>query len=489
MQKKRQILNKNSESASIVTTRLAASSKSKDKTRKSSRSKKLTVQGSKDSTFQNSHYGYLNFKKRETPGHGDDKKIDKFRHRPTVSLVPSSEFQPRIPAQVKNSLIISRDLSMVWKDKPYTDLSKVEDTISALSKGEKSIKQEEKDYAPRSMVMTRDLSLIKDQSDCSQRVEFSHLHTKPASVNDLQSLMLYQTLQAHRNSVTGLAVAETGFLVSSSLDHTLKVWSYFGSVLKRNPIFSIKDSSPLTALTTSSDLIIAGTKEGFVRVIPVNQVFKAAGMDQTARVRLHKAKILKVDFEQTSGSLYSLAQDHIFSKYDVTKASKKFGVDLKTGAIDFALNYRDGTAACAKINGTIAFYSTGDGRQLPLTIDLTERADSTLTAITWIGHNQLVAGLGDGSLLLYDVRKVSKPVTERPITSKVNKIMSLNSGKILALGTELHFFDSSLEHELSLALNTSDSSIYTATEDVVRNAIVVAGFDQKLYLVKPKAAY
>lgn len=253
-----------------MTTRLVAESKSRDKKRKSSRSKPKTAVGSKDATLQHSYNGYLNFRKRETPASGEEKRPDKIKHRPTSSLIPVSDLQSRIPAQVKNSLIISRDLSMVWRDKATNDLSKVERTTTiGPARTAQTISPDESNHPLRSAIPTNDISLVKARAESSYRNDFLQFNGLESSSLDLHSRILLQSVQAHRNSITGLATADNGYLVSTSLDHSLKVWSYYGSLLNRNPLYTLKDSSQLTALAASSGLVAACNRDGFVKVWPL----------------------------------------------------------------------------------------------------------------------------------------------------------------------------------------------------------------------------
>lgn len=52
-------------------------------------------------------------------------------------------------------------------------------------------------------------------------------YNPPPSINrrqtNEQKHVLFQSIQAHKNSVTGLTTTSNGYLVSSSLDHTMKV--------------------------------------------------------------------------------------------------------------------------------------------------------------------------------------------------------------------------------------------------------------------------
>lgn len=207
-------------------------------------------------------------------------------------------------------------------------------------------------------------------------------------------------------------------------------------------------------------------------------------MEQMLRFRLHKARIIKAGI--SSSKLYTLGQDHHFCEYDMVKNLKTLSVDLKTGALDLSINYREEMAAVSKLNGSINFYSIADGRKLPLTIDVSERAESQPSAISWIGTNHIAVGMADGALLLYDIRKPNIVEKQSQVDGKINRIVALNDGSVLALSSRLDFFDMYLRHESSLVVDPSWSSLYAAFEDRSRRAIVVAGFDQKLHVVRPK---
>lgn len=118
-------MNKNSESVSIVNSTQMIHldhlpSKSREKKRKS-KSKQRGVINSKESIANQSYKGYMNFSKRDVPHVTETSKhmvnlgTEKFRHRPTSSLIPA-DIQPRIPAQVISSLVQSRDASKLLRE-------------------------------------------------------------------------------------------------------------------------------------------------------------------------------------------------------------------------------------------------------------------------------------------------------------------------------------------------------------------------------------
>lgn len=249
-------------------------------------------------------------------------------------------------------------------------------------------------------------------------------------------------------------------------------------------MYSLKDASQLTSLCSGSGFVSVGNREGFVKVCSPKQLYNARTMDQMLRIRPHKARVLKTEIH--FGRLFSVAQDHVFTDFDLTRSEKRYSLDTKKGLLDMSINYEENLAAFLRLNGSVDFYSIHDYQKQLWGIDLSDRQNSDLTCFAWSKPNQLVIGIEDGSLLLFDTRNLRKPLTESKIESRPNRLKLLNNGKILVLSDRLDFLDSYLINEESVSVDDGGSSLSTVTEDIERNSIVVAGFDQKLHFIKLK---
>ena len=105
-------------------------SKSREKKRISKSKQKSSI-SAKESMIHHPYNGYICFARREGTAELTAKHlnlhnaIERPKHRPTTSLFPTMiDHQPRIPAQVMSSLVQSRDVSRLAKDKHAVDALK-----------------------------------------------------------------------------------------------------------------------------------------------------------------------------------------------------------------------------------------------------------------------------------------------------------------------------------------------------------------------------
>lgn len=94
------------------------------------------------------------------------------------------------------------------------------------------------------------------------------------STSDKKYILL-QSILAHKNTISGICCKNEGYLVTASLDHSLKVstphqfWGFYGNLLNRSPIYSIKDNAQITALANDQNRIVMGNRDGFIKVLDV----------------------------------------------------------------------------------------------------------------------------------------------------------------------------------------------------------------------------
>lgn len=207
-------------------------------------------------------------------------------------------------------------------------------------------------------------------------------------------------------------------------------------------------------------------------------------MEQLSRIRPHKAKLLRTEIHYDR--LFSVAQDHMFCDYDLTNSEKRCSLDIKKGLVDMALNYEENQVCFLRLNGVVDFYSINEYQKQLYEIDVSEKTSSDLTCIAWTKPNQLCIGTEDGSLFLYDIRNLRRPLTEADLGNRPSRIKLLKNGKILVLSDQLDFFDSYMGHEESVTVDAAGGSLTAVTEDTERNSIVVGGFDQKLHFIMLK---
>lgn len=250
---------------------------------------------------------------------------------------------------------------------PVLDLAfSADGKLLAAAGGERGVSGEVKIWDKEDLVRT-----LKGHADAVYAVAFSPdgrllatgSYDRDILLWDLEKGEKLRTLEGHNEAVFDVAFRPDGkILASASADRTVKLWDV-ASGQRRETLTEATKALHAVAWSPDGRRVLAGGVDNRVRSWEVSADAKEGTNALKASVFTHEGAILAIRFSADGKTLMTSADDRAVKLWAAADLSQKLVLETQPDwpvALAFALD--DKTAVVGRLDGTLGFYSTSDGK-------------------------------------------------------------------------------------------------------------------------------
>ncbi|HEX7901141.1 MAG TPA: c-type cytochrome domain-containing protein [Planctomycetota bacterium] len=252
---------------------------------------------------------------------------------------------------------------------PVLDLAfSADGKFLAAAGGERGVAGEVKIWADAAVVKT-----LKGHADAIYAVAFSPdgkllatgSYDRDVVLWDLAAGKPLRTLEGHNEAVFDVAFRPDGkILASASADRTVKLWDV-ESGQRRETLNEATKALHAVAWSADGRHVYAGGVDNRVRQWEVSADAKEGTNALRASVFTHEGAILAIRFSGDGKTLLTSADDRTVKLWNAGDFSQKLVLEAQPDwpvALAFALD--DKTAVVGRLDGTLGFYASADGKPL-----------------------------------------------------------------------------------------------------------------------------